>query len=384
MSVSEKDSGPRSLFGRKRSGHGLRLAFALAIVVWGGARWEASADPYYQITDLGTLSSLDDATSYAEAVNLYDQVAGYCIAQPSSYRAFLWDAGTMTELGTLPGRIDSLATDINDGGQVVGYSLNYPSDQRAFLWEDGSMTDLGTLGGAESWAFGINGGGQVVGYSTTEGGAQHAFVWDSVGGMQDIGTLGGSQSYATGVNDSGQVVGFSQTVSGAEHAFLWDSGTMTDLGTLGFDSRAWAMNNSGHVVGYSHFGTGSLDYRAFLWRDGVMTDLGTLAGGRSRAYDINDAGQVVGFSSSAAAGMEPFLWQDGVMVDAKDLLVPGSVFVPYQAHAINELGHIAGYGRVPGGDIHGFLMTPEPASCVLALLGLGFGGLYARRRRKSR
>ena len=41
---------------------------------------------------------------------------------------------------------------------------------RAFLWEDGTVTDLGTLGSAMSaGAFGINERGQVVGLSPVSG-----------------------------------------------------------------------------------------------------------------------------------------------------------------------------------------------------------------------
>jgi probable HAF family extracellular repeat protein len=56
----------------------------------------------------------------------------------------------MTDLGTLGGF--SGAEAINAAGQVVGWSDDVLGRQHAFLWEDGTMTDLGTLGGDGSAA----------------------------------------------------------------------------------------------------------------------------------------------------------------------------------------------------------------------------------------
>jgi probable HAF family extracellular repeat protein len=79
--------------------------------------------------------------------------------------AVLWDHGTMTDLGTLPGGTHSEAYGINNEGQVVGLSNGAGfSGRHAVLWDQGAVTDLGTLpGGLQSRASGINARGEVVG-----------------------------------------------------------------------------------------------------------------------------------------------------------------------------------------------------------------------------
>ena len=151
-----------------------------------------------------------------------------------------------------------------------------------------AVTDLGTLGGTGISAEDLNNAGQVVGQAGTTDGFNHAFLWEN-GTMIDLGTLGGSSSVAAGINDLGQVVGYASLPDATNHAFLvtpqggvWfqDSDLdgrndfMIDLGTLNGSTYSVAtdINNAGQVVGYS-------EGYVFLW-DTVngMTDLGVPLG----------------------------------------------------------------------------------------------------------
>src|SRR5690349_15625110 len=72
--------------------------------------------------------------------------------------------------------------------------------------------------------------------------------------ITDFGTLGGSSSFPSAINNRGQVVGYSFPPAIATHAFLWEDGTMIDLGTLtqgSYYSQAVDINDHGQVAGYS-------------------------------------------------------------------------------------------------------------------------------------
>lgn len=111
-------------------------------------------------------------------------VALSCAAAPAFAVSF-----TLTDLGDLRGGDFGRAYGINDAGQVVG-SSGAATGSRAFLWEGGTMTDLGDLpgGGDVSRAYGINEAGQVVGNSQVASTGPCAFLWDS-GTMTDLNTL---------------------------------------------------------------------------------------------------------------------------------------------------------------------------------------------------
>lgn len=88
----------------------------------------------------------------------------------------------ITDLGTLPGGSFSSVEEadaggINDKGQIVGFGDTGTGETHAFLWQNGTMTDLGTLGGSNSYAHGINNKGQIVGNSNKETGETHATLW---------------------------------------------------------------------------------------------------------------------------------------------------------------------------------------------------------------
>ncbi len=270
------------------------------------------------LTDLGPA---DAVFSEAYGINDQGQVVGRVRHESNSpIVAFLCDPSEgMQDLGTLGGDY-SIAVGINNSGQVVGWSDLAEDDEEdcepdnilcgashAFLWEDGTMTDLGTLGGSTSRAHAINEAGQIVGWAETEEGSMRAVLWQS-GTVTDLG-IGG---LARGINDSGEIVGTFYS-EGKGHAFLYREGEVTNLGISGwFETGAYGINNRGQVVGYY---TPSIvtNTRAFLWEDGEFVDVDTLSSPLFGwqfydARDINDTGQIVGTGSRPfGAGASAFI-----------------------------------------------------------------------------
>jgi probable HAF family extracellular repeat protein len=104
----------------------------------------------------------------------------FCLNDCFLAHTFLWQNGTLTDLGGLPGvsASQSLPNDINAKGVVVGIAFTGRVDPvidfpqfNAVVWKDGQIIDLGTFGGTFSYANAINNHDQVVGFAlnTTPG-----------------------------------------------------------------------------------------------------------------------------------------------------------------------------------------------------------------------
>lgn len=100
-----------------------------------------------------------------------------------------------------------------------------------------------------------------------------------------------------------------------------------NLDSEGSFSVPYALNNQGQVVGFTYSEAGPY---AFLYSDGAMTALGTLGGNISGALDINDSGQIVGWSETASGAIHGFTYSNGSMLD----------FGGVQISAINNSGQL--------------------------------------------
>lgn len=318
----------------------------------------------YDVVDLGAIAY---DVSRGHDINEAGQITGDTLNTSGNWRAFLWSDHTMTEIPELTGYAGDYGYGygMNNLGQIVGESgYTVP-----FLWDGSNTINLGNLGGMDSGAaHAVNDSTQVVGYASHTSGFDRAFLWEN-GTMTNLGTIGGTswgRSEARDINNSGQVVGVSATNSGDQHAFLWENGVMTDLGGVspGY-SIAYGISENSFIVGASM--TATYRSHATLWIHGSVVDLGTLKypdPGSSEARDVNDHGQVVGWSHAHNTfGRHAFLFEAGVMKDLNDLLDPGTGWELEEAYAINGLGQITGYGQY-NGHLRGFLLIPRDDSSL--------------------
>jgi probable HAF family extracellular repeat protein len=345
----------------------MRRGFAAVLLAAAAAAPDAATAARYHVV---AVDAATDTGVSASALNRHGRVAG-----TANDQAVVFDHGTTTALGTLGGA-RSAGRGISDNGIVAGDSATAAGQVHAFSWQAGTMTDLGTLPRAEnqpplSSASAVNKAGQVTGYSAVDAWNAHAFLYAG-GAMADLGVLpGGSSSFGNAINEAGHVAGYCVVGSGAAsapHAFLWRDAAMVDLHPAGDagTSQANGVNGLDQVVGAAtHPGTTPLRSTAFLWDKGTMTDLGTVAPGvssKSWARAINDHGVIVGSSATDAANSDfvAMVVQGGTMKDLNALMDGASRQAGWHltsAIGVNANGQIAGMGTL-NGVAHAFLATP--------------------------
>jgi probable HAF family extracellular repeat protein len=126
-------------------------------------------------------------------------------------RVFHWSGGTLSTV-TGPGDSSAWVSDsrirrpLNDAGDFVGVSST-TAGNRPFLWSRGTVTDLGSLGGRLAYPVGVNNARQVAGVSQRADGSYGAFLWRA-GELIDIAPPPGFDGISVdAITEQGDVLG---------------------------------------------------------------------------------------------------------------------------------------------------------------------------------
>ena len=334
-------------------------------------------------------TSVSMGNIFARSMNNSGQVVGN-----SGQQAAYWDASNgLVELNApnVSDRTQAQANDINDQGEIAGeitvehllyedeeFGDVYEEEYQSYVWSETSGNQ--SIGG-DGWAFGINNSGNVVGLDYTIN--NRAYIWNKQNGLESLGSFYGfSSARGQAVNNSNQVVG-SVLVSrdGAAVSLSNSSTALKEMKQMELEikkanldgvyasehileliqssrlsSEVRALGNSLNIDASgldrtfaSKMKSFSYQSEAFIWDNGRgMMSLGTLVGGDwSTAWDVNDQGQVIGYSSIGDSESRAFYWdEDNGMVELPTL--GGNSL----ARAINNEGEIVGYSYDESGNFY--------------------------------
>lgn len=336
--------------------------------------------PSYTLTDLGALPG--GTASFALGVSSNGTAVGTS-RTTSSFRpqlAVRWRDGQIENLGTLPGSTFSRAFAVNSRGQAVGEAFTAsPEVSRAVQWEaDNTLRDLGTLGGRSAVANDIDERGRAFGVSAQASGSSVATVWERSGpqALPPLDPQATGPSRANAVSRSGQAVGSApgrlDDGSSIGQAVRWEPRGQGFVATAlerlepGRFAVAYGVNERGFAVGEASRldpGTTRTSTRAVQWKGAAVSEFAPLGSFRfTRATDVSDTGDAVGFASGFAGfptiDGAAVLWRGDRAIDLNTVVAGGTDgFVLRSAESLNERGQIVGFGSRDG-QTRAFLLTP--------------------------
>ncbi len=329
------------------------------IVAWLSTPCTRAAPPKYRVTPIRTPEGYFSGTP--RAINDYGQVVGVMqFEEQFNYRVYLWNpdvtnglAGTMVDLGPVPGHSYSVGGDINSQGQIIGSGHH----DAPFLWTP--TTPNGSVG--EWVSLGAPPGNPAVRFS------------------------------ASSINDHGQIAGTGHLPTPGRRAYLWNptspgnsTGTYIDLASQfpePYSSEGLAINNAGEVVGTINVYDG-----AFLWRPDVPNGISgqsteiwpTLPDHCDPYYTLYTDGVAINSNGDVAGNMDvvlrceedevitnrrAYVWSpdgpNGLEGNLVLLDPPSEITAGVTVHAINDHQLAVGRAHRLQGSSHMFLWTPE-------------------------
>ncbi|MBX3362220.1 MAG: hypothetical protein KF912_07120 [Phycisphaeraceae bacterium] len=380
------------------------------------AQW---TPPYWQLYRLGYTDAEHTSAGGEQRTSVRQTSGSTVIGTSERYgggggtSAWTWNPSEgLTQLGLFSpehvrsdGQRKSFVVGVNPNGRVIGSSTRYSgaSERGSSAWTWTRATNAVQLGLVDTEHTSTDGhrfsqarsirGNTVVGtssrYSASGQSGASAWAWEPSLGTIRIGFVGpeytrsdGLQSSSVGaatggktINGNGRVLGSSDRFAGDSNgspiAWTWtrESGTI-ELGFTDADhtsptgsrtSRARSMNDAGQIVGWSSRRTPGGGDSAWIWSDatgpvriGLVDSVHTGRDGRqeSRAQFLNGAGMTAGWSTRPGApgkGRSAWVWTEESgslrigLIDAEHTGASGTQFST--PTGISESGQVVGYSK---------------------------------------
>jgi len=225
---------------------------------------------------------------------------------------------------------------------VVGILAATLRSKRQVLYK---VTYLPSLGGEFFLPCAINDHGQIAGFAKVAYRSYHLFLWDREKGLQDLGPVVNNDVF---INNAGQIAATMQDPNGHYRTFIWNpnhgrrilptlggkTATVHDMNNRGNTETVHDINNHGQVVGASKTASGIL--HACVWNSASeIQDLTPSSKEHTRAWSINDAGQVIVFAKGPPLLVDV---NEGATSTYQPIPVRGLI-------EINNNGYVAGLVR---------------------------------------
>lgn len=318
---------------------------------------------HYELLALTLPESLSlETTSTEFCINNQGWVAGS--ARQDNQNVAFWYDGHLVQTIPILRTASAIVKAINDTGHIVGHIVPQPGTgtrMRSFVLHGEHLDIVKDDEGSDSFAIAVNNQGHTL--------VRHN-GWESFiatqQGLYPLDPTGTYRLQANSINDTDSVVGVGyvhdqKPRSGG--AFRWSNGTVSFIPKLEIGpiekriSAAYDINNAGQIVGMSGNIKGTR--HAFLSNEGEVYDLGTVGSWWSYALAINNHGASVGYTSQPHQLLDfaqALLWQHRTLVNLNDY-TSGSGWDLKVALDINDKGQIVGVGELDG-VLRIFLMNP--------------------------
>lgn len=316
----------------------------------------------------------EGSANVAMAINNHGEIVGN-VWLPNHLAGYFWSNKKGVQL-LPPSRFHQSTNvhDINERGDVTGWSRNEQDDAVPTIWINGNKPrQLLTLGGSEGIGFGLNDRRDLVGHTLPNDYTyrHQATVWLKNKAPLNPDPDNHTRSMAIDINNSGVVIGYTWHL-GYPRAFTWseDNGfnrihAPNDRNYL----RPYAINNSGWFTGITRDRT-QITRPVLVNPDGEVR-LIIHENLHATGLGINDHNTIVGEIGIYATDMHAMVWDElNGMRDLNNLIDPLSGWSLTRAYDINNRGQIVGRGIFEG-QTRGFLLTPipEPATLLIYLTG---------------